>query len=599
MASELFNILTESFEGSFDDNEQNSYFDSFNKDNNEERRNLIYKWLYEHDGFHDWSRYSDQDAAWEDLKKLFVLNDDFTIDYNGQHLILTTDWSGDVPEDQEPIREFPDYIQFNIVKGCFTLDETWDELRTLKGCPKEVYGSVTIACKYVDSLDYCPTVIYGDLSLPGLYCADMKNAWSDMKMVPIIHGEDWRYVNGELKNCTQDWTCASVDFGDEHSRYGEYIREQIFTMLRYKNKGFITCPDFCYDPENIYDYGSFVYDCQLYGYDDCYDKEYWEDWCDGNDFINDPNDFSWLNESLNESFDDSFDKKEETENYFDSFSREDNKTQKLFLNIKSAVEEWCGDNIFWNDYAENEEILKTSYYKDGTDPYFWASDNLEYEEWPDEDDPDQDGDIPRQYDAGDVYGNWIETKHAWGIANLSYKDCTKYDNLIKRYVHQGTTEQAPPNFCVPYWFIIDIPGTEYQYIMPYIRINIYPKEWNMHLNGPYCGGWQVLYDKGNEYNNVERSYIPGIPVSVEFADYVNSDFSHDRELAGHGLLIHKVEKDPIPFDTTFEQYRVKDDDLQNQVRLFVENTIKNYIVDKADPETKNYPFGKCIKRRFL
>lgn len=48
-------------------------------------------------------------------------------------------------------------------------------------------------------------------------------------------------------------------------------------MLRYKNKGFITCPDFYYDPENIYDYGKFVYDCQLYGYDDCYDKEYWED----------------------------------------------------------------------------------------------------------------------------------------------------------------------------------------------------------------------------------------------------------------------------------------------------------------------------------
>lgn len=43
MASELFNILTESFENSFDDGEQDSYFDSFNKDNNEERKNLIYK----------------------------------------------------------------------------------------------------------------------------------------------------------------------------------------------------------------------------------------------------------------------------------------------------------------------------------------------------------------------------------------------------------------------------------------------------------------------------------------------------------------------------------------------------------------------------
>lgn len=56
---------------------------------------------------------------------------------------------------------------------------------------------------------------------------------------------------------------------------------------------------------------------------------------------------------------------------------------------------------------------------------------------------------------------------------MSYKDCTKYDNLVKRYM---TNQYNAAEFCVPYWFIIDVPDTDYQYIMPYMRINIYPKE---------------------------------------------------------------------------------------------------------------------------
>ena len=72
-----------------------------------QRRNLIEKWLKE---------YNIQN---------YTINDDFTIDVNGN-----------VGLSKNHLSEFPEYIQFNIVKGDF--DCRRGDLTSLKGCPREV-----------------------------------------------------------------------------------------------------------------------------------------------------------------------------------------------------------------------------------------------------------------------------------------------------------------------------------------------------------------------------------------------------------------------------------------------------------------------------
>ena len=75
-----------------------------------QRREMIEKWLY---------RYN---------INRYTINDDFTIDVDG-FVVL----------DKENLKEFPEYIQFNIVKGDFYCSE--NNLTSLRGCPREVSGN--------------------------------------------------------------------------------------------------------------------------------------------------------------------------------------------------------------------------------------------------------------------------------------------------------------------------------------------------------------------------------------------------------------------------------------------------------------------------
>ena len=72
-----------------------------------QRRNEIEKWLKEYD------------------IKNYTINDDFTIDVNGEVCV-----------GQKNLIEFPDYIQFGVVRGNF--DCSLNDLTSLRGCPREV-----------------------------------------------------------------------------------------------------------------------------------------------------------------------------------------------------------------------------------------------------------------------------------------------------------------------------------------------------------------------------------------------------------------------------------------------------------------------------
>ena len=75
-----------------------------------QRREMIEDWLKEHN-----------------IEK-YTINDDFTIDVDGFVLL-----------DKENLKEFPEYIQFGVVKGSFYC--SMNNLTSLRGCPREVEKS--------------------------------------------------------------------------------------------------------------------------------------------------------------------------------------------------------------------------------------------------------------------------------------------------------------------------------------------------------------------------------------------------------------------------------------------------------------------------
>ena len=98
-----------------------------------QRRGLIEKWLKEYD------------------IENYTINDDFTIDVDG-----------DVNLVRKNLIEFPDYIQFNIVKGDF--DCSTNKLTSLRGGPKKVSGSFICIHNQLTSLEGAPRKVGGDFN---------------------------------------------------------------------------------------------------------------------------------------------------------------------------------------------------------------------------------------------------------------------------------------------------------------------------------------------------------------------------------------------------------------------------------------------------
>ena len=74
--------------------------------------------------------------------KNYTINDDFTIDCE-KVKIHDTD-----------LEFFPEYIQFNVCHGWFSISE--NKLITLRGCPYIVYGNFGCSVNQLNSLEFCP-----------------------------------------------------------------------------------------------------------------------------------------------------------------------------------------------------------------------------------------------------------------------------------------------------------------------------------------------------------------------------------------------------------------------------------------------------------
>ena len=97
-----------------------------------QRRNEIEKWLKKYN------------------IKNYTINDDFTIDVNGSiDLFFSKDLS-----------EFPDYIQFGVVKGFFKCIHS--QLTSLRGCPRKIEKFFDCRYNKLTSLEGAPEEVVGD-----------------------------------------------------------------------------------------------------------------------------------------------------------------------------------------------------------------------------------------------------------------------------------------------------------------------------------------------------------------------------------------------------------------------------------------------------
>ena len=81
--------------------------------------------------------------------KDYTINNDFTINVDG-----------DVDLKNKHLIKFPDYIQFNVVHGCFTCST--NQLISLKGCSRIVDESFWCFQNKLTSLKYCPEIVNGN-----------------------------------------------------------------------------------------------------------------------------------------------------------------------------------------------------------------------------------------------------------------------------------------------------------------------------------------------------------------------------------------------------------------------------------------------------
>lgn len=72
---------------------------------------------------------------------------------------LTIDVSDSVKLSHKGLIEFPDYIQFNHIKGNF--DCSYNSLTSLRGCPKIIEGSFWCQMNHLTSLEFGPLEVKG------------------------------------------------------------------------------------------------------------------------------------------------------------------------------------------------------------------------------------------------------------------------------------------------------------------------------------------------------------------------------------------------------------------------------------------------------
>jgi hypothetical protein len=112
----------------------------------------------------------------------YIINGDMSIDVNGE-----VDFYG------SKLENFPDYIQFNIVIGNFSLQD--NNFTSLKGCPRIIGKAPSkrfvFSCSQnnLSSLEYCPKEVHGEFFCYG------NNRFFSKKEV-----NDLCYVAGDIQN---------------------------------------------------------------------------------------------------------------------------------------------------------------------------------------------------------------------------------------------------------------------------------------------------------------------------------------------------------------------------------------------------------------
>jgi hypothetical protein len=97
----------------------------------------------------------------ENYIKEYTINDDLNIDVKE-----------DVHLDGNDLVVFPDYIQFNIVNGHFSIAA--NKLTSLRGCPLEVKGWFECDHNNLTSLKYSPKIIEGSMDCSYNYLKEIK-----------------------------------------------------------------------------------------------------------------------------------------------------------------------------------------------------------------------------------------------------------------------------------------------------------------------------------------------------------------------------------------------------------------------------------------
>ena len=126
--------------------------------------------------------------------KNYTINDDFTIDVNGNVFLS-----------RRNLKEFPEYIQFRVVGGRF--DCRNNNLTSLRGCPREVEGFYCNVNE-LTSLEGAPERVGGNF-----YCD--YNKLTTLKGAP-------KEIGGEFK-CNKNSTQFTEDDVRKVCKVGEKI----------------------------------------------------------------------------------------------------------------------------------------------------------------------------------------------------------------------------------------------------------------------------------------------------------------------------------------------------------------------------------------
>lgn len=310
------NPVNEEFEQDFVDDEQsNSYFDSFSKDDAIEKQRIqIREWL----------------NTYTDLKdNEFIIHSDNTIrvgkfkndgEWYGFANCTISNWD-DI--------ELPDYINFEIAAGNFAVIDCF-RLQSLRGLPEEVGGSLTLTHLLISDLKNCPAILHGSLSINE--CPNLTS----LKGISERLGDPGSWQSVYIKGCSQledidfvPYFCGNVFF--QTLQKDPYEEPAVLNLIR-KN------------PDDYIDFKGSI-NITNESEMECYPIK---------PVVETAKKGRTKKRRLQEAFDDNFDKADG--NYFDSFSKEDSKYKM------SIIEEWLDAHLFKANQSYRNYSMKIADY---------------------------------------------------------------------------------------------------------------------------------------------------------------------------------------------------------------------------------------------